>query len=132
MGYYTRYELRIDQSRLAKKRTKYLEEIENSNLSESLKAITIDCIQTNYGENTITKDTVVNELGFDPFIDSCKWYNHDEDMRRISKIHPDVLYILGGFGEDPGDRWLKYYMNGKSQVEKIEMKFESFDETKLK
>jgi len=44
-----------------------------------------------------------------------KWYEHDEDMKRLSRHFPDVVFILKGDGEDTGDQWVSYYKNGIMQ-----------------
>ena len=44
-----------------------------------------------------------------------KWYDHDDEMKRLSKHFPDVVFILKGDGEDSDDRWVTYYKNGISQ-----------------
>lgn len=67
----------------------------------------------------------------DCFDDRIKWYNHEEDMRTYSQSHPNVLFKLSGDGEENGDLWVEYYFNGKMQREKIEVKFEPFDKSKL-
>lgn len=63
--------------------------------------------------------------------DSCKWYDHEKDLAEFSKIYPDVLFQLSGEGEESGDIWKKYFVNGKMQRCPVEMTFEPFDETKL-
>ena len=46
--------------------------------------------------------------------DGWKWYEHEEDMRYISKQLPhDVLLLLEGKGEENGDVWREYYRSGK-------------------
>ena len=50
------------------------------------------------------------------FGDSCKWYEHNDDMKKVSKKHPDVVFILDGEGEESGDVWRKFYKNGKVAV----------------
>ena len=44
--------------------------------------------------------------------DDYKWYNHEEDMRRVSREVPDVLFTLWGKGEDWEDRWVLYFKHG--------------------
>jgi hypothetical protein len=63
--------------------------------------------------------------------ESCKWYNHEADMRRISLLHKGVLFTLHGKGEESGDIWAKYFLNGKMQVEKAKIVIASFDSDKL-
>lgn len=49
-------------------------------------------------------------------MDSCKWYSFDGDMIALSKLLPDVLFKLSGTGEEQGDEWVHFYLNG--EVEK--------------
>jgi hypothetical protein len=67
-----------------------------------------------------------------PFDDSCKWYDHEKHMREYSKNHPNTLFKLIGDGEENGDMWHEYYLNGKMQRAKAEIVFADFDEAKLK
>lgn len=41
-----------------------------------------------------------------------KWYEHEEDMKDISKKFPDMVFQLRGYGEDPEDIWEKYFKYG--------------------
>jgi len=85
-------------------------------------------------EDKITKD--LEEIsGYSirfGYSDSCKWYNHQDDMLTLSKIYPNVVFVLEGEGEESEDLWIKYFKNGKMQVCKAEITFEKFDENKLK
>lgn len=42
-----------------------------------------------------------------------KWYEHEADMRSISMMHDGVVFKLEGWGEEPGDWWVKYFKGGK-------------------
>lgn len=64
-------------------------------------------------------------------VDSCKWYQHEEEVREFSKQFPDVLFTLSGAGEESGDIWKQYFVNGKSQYTKAKLVFEDFDLAKL-
>lgn len=57
---------------------------------------------------------------------------HDEDMRGLSKRIPEVLFTLHGEGEEAGDIWNKYFLNGKMQVAKARIEFDEFDPKKLR
>lgn len=64
--------------------------------------------------------------------DTAKWYDHEDSMKALSKAFPSVLFTLNGEGEESGDLWNKYFLNGKMQVAKGVIQFDKFDETKLK
>ena len=59
---------------------------------------------------------------------SAKWYNHEEDLEKISKKYPDIAFSVEGDGEDFDDHWIQYWHNGKSYSEKIH--FKSYNEIK--
>lgn len=62
---------------------------------------------------------------------SCKWYKHESDMRRVSLQFPGVLFTLHGQGENSGDVWVKYFLDGKMQHEQLPAALPPFDEAKL-
>lgn len=63
--------------------------------------------------------------------DECKWYEHEKEMRDLSKVFPDVVFKLHGEGEENGDIWDKYFMNGKMQYCPAQISLPPFDKTKL-
>ena len=64
--------------------------------------------------------------------DSCKWYDHDDDMEEFSAKFPGSLFILSGNGEENGDMWRSYYINGKKVKHvKAQIVFEEVDEQEL-
>ena len=64
--------------------------------------------------------------------ESCKWYDHEDSMRAISEAFHNVLFTLHGEGEEAGDIWDKYFLNGKMQACKAKVVIEPFDEKQLK
>jgi hypothetical protein len=66
------------------------------------------------------------------FDDSIKWYEHEKDMRQYSLKHPNTLFKLSGEGEESGDIWQEYYLNGKMQRVTAIIVFGDFDESKLR
>lgn len=64
--------------------------------------------------------------------ESVKWYEHEDHIRALSKEFPNVLFTLRGEGEESGDIWNKYFLNGKMQMAKAQIAFDPFDESKLK
>ena len=65
-------------------------------------------------------------------LESCKWYDHEDDLKSFSRKHPYALFILNGEGEESGDLWKLYCRNGKVHRAKAVITFEPFDESKLK
>lgn len=63
--------------------------------------------------------------------DESKWYEHEKEMRDLSKEFPDVVFKLHGEGEENEDIWDKYFMNGKMQYCHAQMLLPPFDKEKL-
>lgn len=62
----------------------------------------------------------------------AKWYDHESDMRELSRRFPNTLFELHGEGEDSGDIWVKYFKNGKMQSCEARIEFDPYDESKLR
>ena len=136
MGYYTRYKIRTEGKPFGEEELKEIEQLEKEAeaLSEKLKEIALIAITekrkrdlSDSPENLISK-----VVGYNPFEDSCKWYEHDKHMMEVSKNNPETIFILEGEGEESDDIWKKYYLNGKCQEARAVITFEPFDEKKLK
>lgn len=65
-------------------------------------------------------------------VDGVKWYDHDDDVKALSKRNPGVVFMLYGGGEEAGDVWATYFKDGKSQYCPAQITFEPFDEEKLR
>jgi hypothetical protein len=65
------------------------------------------------------------------FDDSCKWYDHEEHCKAVSKMYPEVLIEISGEGEESGDIWKKYFLNGKMQECRAKFSIPPFDKSKL-
>jgi hypothetical protein len=63
--------------------------------------------------------------------DSCKWYEHEEDMLKMSSNFHGIVFILEGEGEEAGDIWKKYFLNGMVQECKAIITYEPFDLSKF-
>lgn len=63
--------------------------------------------------------------------DSCKWYEHEEAMKELSKVIPNALFVLRGECEESGDIWNKYFLDGKMQACKAKIVYDEFDPKKL-
>ena len=135
MGYYTEYTLVIDNSQVKdeveKKKQSEIEEIQQSNISDELKMRLIKDVEKTYRTSIVTQSDVIDFLTYDPFEDQCKWYEHTEDMRKISEKYQNVIFSLYGNGEEDGDMWVKYFMNGKVQTEEAVITYADFDPKKL-
>lgn len=62
----------------------------------------------------------------DFFEESIKWYDHVEDMIKLSKVFPETLFILDGWGEEIGDVWRDLYMDGERVVADLMFTFSDF------
>lgn len=103
MGYYTKYELQSEPNI-----------IETDDFKEKFNKVCGD------GEY----DYVL--------VEDCKWYQHEENMRDVSKLYPYTLFMLDGRGEVHGDIWRKYFFDGKMQFCEATIVFEDFNENNLK
>lgn len=65
------------------------------------------------------------------FTDECKWYEHTEEMAEYSKKYPDCIFKIHGEGEDFGDLWDEYFLNGKHQSCPAQIYYPKFDMEKL-
>ena len=71
-------------------------------------------------------------VDFDVIGNNCKWYSREDDVKKISKLFPNVLITLYINGEENGDLSYEYYKDGKMQVCKANITFPPFDEKLLK
>lgn len=62
---------------------------------------------------------------------SCKWYDHEYDMRCLSEKYRGVIFTLHGAGENKSDLWRKYFLNGKMQTSYARIEYDCFDTSKL-
>ena len=121
MGYETRYRLEVETVKVMK---------EVKGIDSNGKPATI------FVEEYIDPEKIQREIsdlsGYQYlWSDMCKWYDHEKDMRTISKKYKGVLMKLEGEGEESGDLWVKYFKNGKMQECRARIEFDPFDETKL-
>lgn len=68
----------------------------------------------------------LNEYGKCSGNDS-RWYNHFQDLKDFSKKYTSFLFELTGEGEESGDIWREYFVNGKAQVCKAVLTFPEFN-----
>lgn len=135
MGYNTRYSISIKVKPLSQDeldRIANLEKQAQEMPDGELKEVTLKGLEVMKKKTKVDPYRAINSVaGFHPFDDPCKWYEHDEDMRKVSKLYKDTIFILKGEGEDPGDIWKKYYLDGKCQEARAIITFDEFDESKL-
>ena len=104
MGYYTRHELEVIEG-------------EHSLIAELV------------GENEEAAYAIDEDGSAE---ESCKWYDHEKDMRAFSKKHPEALFRVSGEGEESGDIWAEYYRAGKMQACKAKIVIPEFNAELLK
>ena len=121
MGYLTRYTLGFLD----------LPEIKEEVTGE-LNGETVTILVTKSFDTKEIMKKIIDELSGSPFGESCKWYDHEEDMKKISRMFPSVTFDLYGEGEESGDIWHKYFKNGKMQECPARIVFDEYDERKLK
>lgn len=72
--------------------------------------------------------------GYDEYLfdgESCKWYDHEDDMKKYSLQHPYALFEVTGYGEEAGDIWREFYKNGKMCGGKAKILLPVFNEAEL-
>ncbi len=136
MGYYTTFSISVKGKLENTKRVAELEKAkaEAEGLTGKLKELAIAAIdkELNNEKNINVKALVTAKAGYNPLDQETKWYEHEEHMKAISKEYPDVIFQLNGEGEESGDVWIKYFVNGKMQKAAAKITFDEFDEKKLK
>ena len=61
-----------------------------------------------------------------------KWRNFEQDMCKLSKRFPGVLFQIERHGKVWDDADMNYFMDGLYQCEPARIEFDDFDENKLK
>lgn len=51
------------------------------------------------------------------------WSEHEKDMIKYSKKHPEVTFELIGEGQEREDMWKKFFTNGKVEVHRAEIQY---------
>ncbi len=116
MGYYTRYDLDITGHNMT-----------DFEFNEYYSKVEEDLLKT-------FEEMDILDHAFNKIFESCnevKWYEHEEDMREVSKKFSPIMFILSGEGEDNLDSWRKYFLNGKMQECRAKIAYDSYDEKKL-
>ena len=148
MGYITNYKLKVQNLKKDVQEKKIsIEDVEKkiksgSSQKEILELLTL--LKKGQTTKVVTPEMIIEELrdfseeakyslseGGDTE-EGSKWYDHDEEFLDFSKRYPDWLFILSGEGEESGDIWTKYYVNGKKQEAKARIVVDDFDASKLR
>ena len=126
MGYYTRYglEVFVDQDNSVDIVNRMLDETEKYKFYPFEYSL----------RNTLERiKEYSNNYNFElESSDETKWYEHEDEMKELSKIFPNTLFKLHGEGEENGDIWDKYFLNGKIQECYAKLTIDPFDKDKLK
>lgn len=138
MGYNTQYSLSVSKIKNLKElsESEKMEKVKNAkNMKEVQKILN----SMNLDEQGIIRNLRVSYSNAEYALhesgdcsQSCKWYDHESNLKMFSKEYPDYLFELSGEGEESGDIWKKYFHDGKIQTCKSVITFEKFDEKKLK
>lgn len=108
MGYYTSFELDVIGEGTYNVEIKGAVD-ENGNPIKAFRSVPYDVEDM--------KNEIANDVGYSyMWGDTIKWYAHEADMKVFSKKYPEVVFVLEGKGEEPGDLWKKYFKNGKMQA----------------
>ncbi len=137
MGYVTRFDLQITKNgKDAFEEFRSL--IELGRKYDSMKEEELECFKPEYVAKLLNASQALEEisdlkeeLGY--FLqglkncDEMKWYDHEDDMRRISAAFPDFLFKLSGEGEEKTDVWTKWFLNSKMQGGMAQIVMPEFD-----
>lgn len=120
MGYYSDFEILFNKKELTvKQQLEILDFLENDN---DLSIITDAIYEKN--NNKDTAHYVDRLLPEQVNVYYKKWYDHLEDLLRLSKQFPYLKIELQREGEDRLDIEKSYYLNGNRQVCTGELKFD--------
>ena len=88
-----------------------------------------------YHEDVIIPEGVTVDISefmhFKAFHD-YKWYDHIDDMLKVSLANPDVEFRTSGVGEEPEDQWQCVFLNGKYKKVVAEINFKDFKDVEWK
>lgn len=105
MGYYTNFEVKWRESD---------KDIREASIKSFLEITKVDELGSDFWDDTdyYHEDDAVY-LGF-----YAKWYDKDEQMARLSRMYPDILFEIEGCGEETGDLWKERWKNGAYEYQR--------------
>ena len=96
MGYYTYFEMEMENLD------------DNSNVTEE------EVIKTLIKESAWFDEWDRGKYFEELFYDGLKWYDWEDDMKKVSLSFPNVVFSLMGRGEEYDDLWKCVFYKGKS------------------
>ena len=78
------------------------------------------------------KSEIEEMVGFDCFYERTSHFTSYKIMCEYSKKYPNCIFVITRYGEEPLDIDKTYFKDGKFQTCKLVVKFDEYDETKLK
>ena len=69
----------------------------------------------------------VTSYRFSSLNEYIKWYGFDDDMRKLSAMYPNHMFILTGDGEESDDYWQTHYYRGNMSTSMAERMFPPVD-----
>lgn len=115
MGYYTYFDLTI-------KPEKYTIGEIISKVAEIMEDNSGFCYPFEYYLEDYFDDNDSYELELNSE-EGYKWYDHERDMRMLSLLFPEAMFILYGKGEEAEDQWEKQFQNGRMRSKYIELRW---------
>lgn len=152
MGYNTRYSLEVTpyEKNGEKEVTlgELIESAENKEISQTQLINYLKILKDNPTQSKFTVEMDTDEVYAQFYAQSeearyamtrngspseeCKWYNHEDELKNFSKKYPAYVFTLKGEGEESGDIWVKYFLNGKQQTANAKIIFDPLDINRLK
>jgi len=92
-------------------------------------SLTLDADQETY-DRVVARVAEVSDYSH-PFDESIKWYYWEANMRKVSLEFPGLRMTVEGEGEESGDIWVAYILDGKVHKAKAKIQLPDFDPTQL-
>ena len=60
--------------------------------------------------------------------DEMKWYDCEEDMKKIAKKYPAIEFRVEGYGEDREDWWVALFKGDRFQIKYVEPPIDEWED----